>query len=445
MGVELLGRIRDSWAGRDQWSRQRILLVLTIGGSAWFCVGAALKLLGPYAGQWRSFCYSDVIWLYPVRGLAGGLAPLLDKQPAGIPAVEYPTLTILMISLAVVIVPVGSLTAFYVVTSAMLLGCFVVTVRATALTAGRTWDGAMVAFAPSVLLVGTLNWDLLAVAAASGALWAWSRRYPGWAGVLIAVGASAKLYPLLLMIPLAVLCVRAGRVDAWLRAAGAFSITWLVVNVPFMVTNFDVWAHVFRFNQGRGPDAGSIWYGIRLLGLRPPSVWLTNLLSTGSLVILLAGMCFLALSIRTRPRLASLCFLAVAAVAVTSKVYSPQYVLWLIPLAVLARPRIRDFLIWQLFEVGYYFAVFAHDGHLVTNLRIYELAIFLQVAATLWFSALVIRDMLVPNGDSVRAGSGGDPMYDPGGGVLDRCPDKIRFGLWPLSLHSQSAGPSRLA
>lgn len=371
--------------------------------------------------------------------------PLLDKQPAGVPAVEYPTLTILMMALAVVIVPVGNLTAFYVVTGAMLLGCFVITVRATALTAGRTWDGAMVAFAPSVLLVGTLNWDLLAVAATSGALWAWSRRYPGWAGVLIAVGASAKLYPLLLLIPLAVLCVRAGRVGAWLRAAGAFVIIWLIVNVPFMVTNFDVWAHVFGFNQGRGADAGSIWYGIRLFGLHPPSVSLTNLLSTGSLLILLAGVCFLGLSARVRPRLASLCFLAVVAATLTSKVYSPQYVLWLIPLAVLARPRMRDFLIWQLFQVGYYFAVFAHDGHLVTNPRIYQLAIFAQVAATLWFSALVIKDIAMPNRDSVRTGLDGDPLDDPGGGVLDRCPDKIRFGLWPRSLHSQSAGPSRLA
>lgn len=79
----------------------------------------------------------------------------------GVPSVEYPTLTILMIALAVAIVPMGSLIAFYLVTSAMLLVCFVITILATARPAGtRTWDVAMVAFAPSVLLVGTLNWDL---------------------------------------------------------------------------------------------------------------------------------------------------------------------------------------------------------------------------------------------------------------------------------------------
>ena len=50
-------------------------------------------------------------------------------------------------------------------------------------------------------------------------------------------------------------------------------------------------------------------------------------------------------------------FLTVAAFAVTNKVYSPQFVVWLIPLAVLARPRWRDFLWWQAAEVIYFFAV----------------------------------------------------------------------------------------
>ena len=44
----------------------------------------------------------------------------------------------------------------------------------------------------------------------------------------------------------------------------------------------------------------------------------------------------------TTPRLAQLGFLIVAGFLLVNKVYSPQYVLWLLPLAVLARPRWRD-------------------------------------------------------------------------------------------------------
>ena len=56
------------------------------------------------------------------------------------------------------------------------------------------------------------------------------------------------------------------------------------------------------------------------------------------------------------PRLAQLGFLIVAGFLLVNKVYSPQYVLWLLPLAVLARPRWRDQIIWQAGEMFYFAA-----------------------------------------------------------------------------------------
>ena len=47
------------------------------------------------------------------------------------------------------------------------------------------------------------------------------------------------------------------------------------------------------------------------------------------------------------PRFAQLGFLLVVGFLLVNKVYSPQYALWLLPLAVMARPRVRDQLIWQ--------------------------------------------------------------------------------------------------
>ena len=44
-------------------------------------------------------------------------------------------------------------------------------------------------------------------------------------------------------------------------------------------------------------------------------------------------------------------FLTVAGFLLVNKVDSPQYVIWLIPLAVLARPRWRPFLAWQAAEL----------------------------------------------------------------------------------------------
>ena len=50
------------------------------------------------------------------------------------------------------------------------------------------------------------------------------------------------------------------------------------------------------------------------------------------------------------PRLASLAFLVVAAFLLVNKVWSPQYSLWLVPLAVLALPRWRLLLAWMTLD-----------------------------------------------------------------------------------------------
>ena len=75
-----------------------------------------------------------------------------------------------------------------------------------------------VALSPLVIAQLFTNFDAVAVALATGGLLAWSRRRPVLAGVLLGLGGAAKLYPLLLLIPLLVLCLRAGRLERAARA-----------------------------------------------------------------------------------------------------------------------------------------------------------------------------------------------------------------------------------
>ena len=74
------------------------------------------------------------------------------------------------------------------------------------------------------------------------------------------------------------------------------------------------------------------------------------------------GVLVLGLRAPETPRLAQLGFLVVAGFLLVNKVYSPQYALWLLPLAALARPRWRDQLIWQSGEVLYFAAVWWYLG-----------------------------------------------------------------------------------
>jgi uncharacterized membrane protein len=108
--------------------------------------------------------------------------------------------------------------------------------------------------------------------------------------------------------------------------------------------------------------------------------------------------------------MAQLGFLIVAAFLIVNKVYSPQYVLWLLPLAVLARPRLRDLLIWQACEIFYFASVwyylggFTASGTADATDPVYLWAIPIRVAGEIFLMAMVVRDILDPRHDPVRNG-----------------------------------------
>jgi uncharacterized membrane protein len=241
--------------------------------------------------------------------------------------------------------------------------------------------------------------------------------------VALGIGVAAKFYPLLLLGPLLLLCWRGRRLPDFARLALGAAGSWLVVNLPFMFADFEGWSYFFTFSSERGRDFGSLWLALETAGLTvpPDSV---NTLGAAVLVILCAGIAALILFARRRPRVAQVSFLVVAAFVLTNKVYSPQFVLWLVPLAVLARPRWRDFMWWQVAEAVYFVAIWWHlvglaGGKSSLSDQWYAGAIAVHVLATALFAAAVVRDILWPGHDPVR--SDGDPADadDPGGGVLD--------------------------
>ena len=107
-------------------------------------------------------------------------------------------------------------------------------------------------------------------------------------------------------------------------------------------------------------------------------------------------------------------FLVIAAFLLTNKVYSPQYVLWLLPFVVLARPRWRDWLVFTAGELIYFVAIWWHLAGVLapgdsSADRIYWLAVIIRLGTQLWVVALVVRDILRPAHDPVRARRAGRP------------------------------------
>lgn len=413
-------------------------MVLLVG-SATFVLGAVRTLPCGLTG-WRSpdryewMCYSDIPVLYSLRGIVDGALPYLGDS--GTQPLEYPVLTAAFAWLAALLTPSHNSAAFYWVNVVLLLACFLVALAATALTVPqRVWDGLLLALAPSVLLAGLINWDWFPVALTSVGLLAWSRSRPGLAGVLLGLAIAAKFYPVVIFGPMALLCWRRRRLPAYGKAFGAAALTWLVVNIPFALAAPEEWSYFFRFSSERGEDYGSVWLALSQLGIGIDAESL-NTIAMAVLAVLCAAIAWITLRSPTPPRLAQLAFLVVAAFLVTNKVYSPQYVLWLLPLAVLARPRWRDFLIWQATEVVYFAAIWWYFAGLepdtkALSIEAYTVAIGLHIAGVAYLSAVVVRDIWRPRADPVRADRAGaalpagDGLDDPGGGVLDGAPDRM--------------------
>lgn len=399
----------------------------------------------------RNACYTDIYPLYFGRGLADGKIPYLDKIPE---PVEYPVLTgVFMHIIAVISRPFGGDAIsrgmwFYDLTTVALLFCAVATVIAVAYSSGRHGMrcGLLVAASPALLLSAYINWDLLAVALSVLAVAAWARRHHTLAGVLLGLGVAAKFYPLLFLGPLFLLCLRAGRWKEFGRLFAAAAAAWLVVNVPIMLAAFHSWARFYTFNQQRPVDWGSIFFMAGREGMSSvDDVPTLNLMGEVGFGVLALAIALLVLLAPRRPRLPQVLFLVVAAFLLTNKVWSPQYILWLLPLIALARPKLPAYLLWQAGEIVYFFGIWWYllagslqqpgmglsatlsaviHGHAPAggiDDHTYYVALLARFLTVLFMAALVVVDILVPRIDIVRR----DGADDPAGGVLDGAEDRF--------------------
>ena len=436
LGSEVIGGPLGRHARTDShrwWTPMRVMLVMVFVVSGLGIVSKEHCRADGWTapGQYTHGCYSDIPPLYFDRGLADGDVPYIGQAPDK--QVEYPVLTGLAMWVTAKFVPSGDDAVnrarwYFDINAIALALCAAVAVAATVLTnRRRPWDAALFAAAPMLALTATINWDLYAVALLSLALLAWSRERSLAAGVLIGLGAAAKLYPLFVLGPLLVLCLRAGKMRAFYVALTGAVVAWLAVNLPVILADFNGWAHFYVLSRERGAGFSSIWFVLSQQGHGIPDAHL-NIVAGGLFLLACAAIAWLAWRAPRRPRLPQLALLVVAAFLLTNKVYSPQYVLWLIPLAALARPRWRDLLIWQAGEaihfVGIWMLIAGYppgDPNRALGNDGYDVTVLAHIAGTLWLVAMVVRDILRPEHDPVRL----DGSDDPAGGVLDHAPDRL--------------------
>ena len=418
---------------------ERVLIVLTVVAAlAGIAVKGYCRANGwSSPGQFYSTCYSDFPEYFRNRGPGDGtfqtLSPGLDF--------EDPVLMGLIAAVTAWLVPGegagdARILGYFDVNATLVAAVWIVTVLATArMSQRRPWDAAMVALAPGIVLAGTINWDMWAVALLALGMLCFSRERLVLAGTLIGLAAATKPYAALIFGAILLLALRTGRIRGFLVPAGAGATAWLAVNVPVAVSNPSGWGYFFRFTETREAGHGSLWFAYNLVARRlswpaldPGTI---NWLALAVFLLACTMIAAVALTAACRPRLAQLAFLVVGAFILTGKVYSPQHVLWLIPLVALARPRWRDFLVWQGVEGLYWAAVWMYLGQVASqgpaqhniDMPYYVLAVAAHMLATAYLMIRVVWDVYDPNYDPVRR----HHLDDPHGGPFDGMPDWLRF------------------
>ena len=299
--------------------------------------------------QYKQFCYTDIVPLLATEQLEHNRLPYLDACAAQSgPCDEYPVLTMYFMRLAAWISgPSGSR---FLAANELLLGACAgaVAVCLYALVRERAFFFAL---APALVLYAFMNWDLLAVALATGAILASLRSRPLWSGTLLGLGIAAKLYPILLVVPLAANRLRERDADGAIGLVWTAAASWAAVNLPFALAAPSAWSTFFRLNATRTADWDSLWYiGCRDANVCPSIGWV-NALSLMAFSSLAAALWW---AKRRRqadfPRW-TLVFPFAALFLLVNKVYSPQYGLWLLPLFALCLPDLLSFTLFSIADV----------------------------------------------------------------------------------------------
>ncbi|MGB8383263.1 MAG: hypothetical protein WCG47_18785 [Dermatophilaceae bacterium] len=349
--------------------------------------------------QFWHMCFSDVSATFQSQNLGAGVGALLTGA-SDAPTPAQPPLTAMAMSLLGGLVPGGdadSRTRFYFGLWAVLATALLALVAWWTAASTRRFPirAAQVALSPVVALTALVGPDALGVALASAALYAWTRSRLVWSGILFGLAISARSYPLLIVLAVLFVALRAGRVRAWAVVAAGAGAAFAGVFLVLVVGNPGGAMRAYAEWWQGGAGFGSPWVVGQITGHPLPTWLLTGIAATGWVIAVLLG-AFLALACDRRPGVAEVALVMVTVVLVTGKSMPVQASLWLVPLVALCGMWWRDYLVWAGAEALHFAAVWLYlAGVSVPDRALpagwYTLFLLLRIAAVAWLAVQVWR------------------------------------------------------
>lgn len=179
------------------------------------------------------------------------------------------------------------------------------------------------AFAPSLLVFGIYNWDIIAVMFMVLAIHFFYRDQYVLSSMFLGLGFNAKLFPIVIL-PIMLLKTN---LKQGIKIILMFLVTFLFLNLYFVINDFDMWKITYTFHGSRAPNIDSIW------ALTHLGIGTINIMSM--LLFLIAYISLV--SYHKKYDVISLSFASLLLFFLFNKVFSPQYMLWVLPFFVLSQ------------------------------------------------------------------------------------------------------------
>jgi uncharacterized membrane protein len=341
--------------------------------------------------QYIHACYSDLPSLFGERGMVDNKWPYASDSNS----VEYPVLTGLVMYATSFVAhsPISYFNFNAFLLALLFIGLVFIVYRI------KPEFTYLLPLAPAMIASLYINWDLWAIATMMLAIYWFDRRAYLYSSIALAVSISTKFLPIFLILPIIFILWRSDQIREMVKYAATTLAIWLAINLPFALTTPTGWWRFYKLNLSREADWGSLWLAFSQLGLGLANL---NYLAILLLLIGLTSFVIFLFEVKSTPTLASVAFIVLAIVMIVSKVYSPQYVLWLTPLAVIALTNKEDlhaFWIWQIAETLYHVAIWQHLA-LFTGAKFglqqggYASITLIRIAATAYLAFVLIKRAL---------------------------------------------------
>ena len=331
---------------RERFTRLQLILAssgLTLVLAYWL-KARCLKQNWNGSFEFRNYCYTDYYIHYGSYGFNQKVVPYVTHWN------EYPALNgAFQFIISRLVDNVHDWWVYHAVS----LFVFAMAATYALYRMGHDWKSAAPwVLGPTVLISGFTNYDMWPIGFMALGLWMFTEKRLGAAGLLLGLGAAAKLFPGFVWPPLVVALLNEARLRgvSWrdpglyrkpARLTAGFLLGLVPINLVFLVQNPDVWMQTWRFQRERGTTFETIYYLFDQLVLQKHFQYaMTNeQMNIASALLFFGGSAAILLWALRKKTVdwATLSLAVVALYLLTTKVYSTQHSMWILLPIVVAR------------------------------------------------------------------------------------------------------------